>query len=187
MAQVPRTRTPAKHAAQRRRPNRKRPAGWRPGPAVEFGGLAIGLVAGLGIALGLLPSGPAARHPPAAATAHPLAVPGAQAPDPAALDAEWAANSDRSGCANWAGGDGVSAIRLNSSQLAWFFSDTYIGPAGPTTGFSHISGFAHNAVVVQTRTGHGSAFVTVTGGGACTGPGRPGNAAPVVGDSPWLS
>ena len=62
-----------------------------------------------------------------------------------------------------------------------------MGPAGPTTGFSHISGFAHNAVVVQTRTGHGSAFVTVTGGGACTGPGRPGNAAPVVGDSPWLS
>ena len=27
----------------------------------------------------------------------------------------------------------------------------------------------------------------VSGGGACTGPGRPGNAAPVVGDSPWLS
>ena len=109
------------------------------------------------------------------------------APDPAALDAEWAAYSDRSGCADWAGGNGVSAIRLNSSQLAWFFSDTFIGPAGPTTGFSHISGFAHNAVVVQTRTRHGSAFVTVTGGGACTGPGRPGNAAPVVGDSPWLS
>jgi len=41
--------------------------------------------------------------------------------------------------------------------------------------------------VVQTRTRPGSAFVTVTGGGACTGPGRPGNAAPVVGDSPWLS
>ena len=41
--------------------------------------------------------------------------------------------------------------------------------------------------MVQTRTRPGSAFVTVTGGGACTGPGRPGNAAPVVGDSPWLS
>ena len=110
-----------------------------------------------------------------------------KAPDPAALDAEWTAYSNQSGCADWAGGDGVSAIRLNSSQLAWFFSDTFIGPAGPTTGFSHISGFAHNAVVVQTRTRPGSAFVTVTGGGACTGPGRPGNAAPVVGDSPWLS
>ena len=89
------------------------------------------------------------------------------------------------GSRDWAGGDRVSAMRLNSSQLAWFFSDTFIGPAGPTIGFSHISGFAHNAVVVQTRTGHGSAFVTATGGGACTGPGRPGNAAPVVGDSPW--
>jgi hypothetical protein len=42
-------------------------------------------------------------------------------------------------------------------------------------------------VVVQTRTRHGTAFVTVTGGGACTVPGRPGNAAPLVGDSPWLS
>jgi hypothetical protein len=38
-------------------------------------------------------------------------------------------------------------------------------------------------VVVQTGTRHGSAFVTATGGGACTGPGRPGNAAPVVGGS----
>jgi len=105
------------------------------------------------------------------------------APDPAALDAEWAAYSDRSGCADWAGGDGVSAIRLNSAQLAWFFSDTFIGPAGPGIGFSQVSGFAHNAVVVQTGTRLGSAFVTVTGGGACTGPGRPGNAAPVVGGS----
>ena len=42
-------------------------------------------------------------------------------------------------------------------------------------------------MVVQTGTRHGSAFVTVTGGGACTGPGRPGNAAPVVGDSPWFA
>jgi len=105
-------------------------------------------------------------------------------PDPATLDAEWAAYSDRSGCADWAGGDGVSAIRLNSAQLAWFFSDTFIGPAGPDMGFSRVSGFTHNAVVVQTGTRHGSAFVTVTGGGACTGPGRPGNAAPVVGGSP---
>ena len=36
-------------------------------------------------------------------------------------------------------------------------------------------------MVVQTTTGRGSTFVTMTGGGACTGPGRPGNAAPVVG------
>jgi hypothetical protein len=39
-------------------------------------------------------------------------------------------------------------------------------------------------VVVQTTTGRGSTFVTMTGGGACTGPGGPGNAVPVVGPPP---
>ena len=78
----------------------------------------------------------------------------------------------------------MSAVRLNSSQLAWFFSDTSIGPAGPTIGFSQLSGFAHNSLVIQTATGAGSTFVTMTGGGACAGPGGPGNAAPVVGPPP---
>jgi hypothetical protein len=171
MAQASRTRTAAKHAAPR----------WRPGPKIELGGLVIGLVAGVGISLGWLSSAPA-QHPPTAAASHPpLVVPGSSAePNPAALDAEWAAYSVRSGCADWAGGDGVSAIRLNSSQLAWFYSDTYLGPAGPATGFSHISGFVNNSVVIQTTAGHSSSFVTVTGGGACSGPGRPGQATPVV-------
>ena len=105
---------------------------------------------------------------------------GARPPGPAALDAEWAAYSDRSRCADWAGGDGVSAVRLNSSQLAWFFSDTYLGPAGPDTGFSRISGFVNNSVVIQTTAGHASSFVTMTGGGACSGPGHAGQASPVV-------
>ena len=39
----------------------------------------------------------------------------------------------------------------------------------------------HNSLVVQTKTGAGSTFVTLTGGGACPGPGRPGDAAPVGG------
>ena len=155
------------------------PAGRRPGPGLEIGGLAIGLAAGLCIALGLLSPASSARHAPATAR-QPLVVPGATAPGPAALDAEWAAYSDRSRCADWAGGDGVSAIRLNSSQLAWFFSDTYLGPAGPDTGFSHISGFVNNSVVIQTTAGHGSSFVTMTGGGACSGPARQGQATPVV-------
>jgi len=183
MAQASRTRTAAKHAAQHRRParrwlGRRWPAGRR--PALELGGLAAGLVAGLCLALGLMsPASP--RHPAAAPARHPpLVVPGASAPDPAALDAEWAGYSDRSRCADWAGGDGVSAIRLNSSQLAWFFSDTYLGPAGPDTGFSRISGFVNNSVVIQTTAGHASSFVTMTGGGACSGPGRLGQAAPVV-------
>jgi hypothetical protein len=156
-----------------------------PGRRREVIGLLAGLTAGFCLVLGWLAvSGPGrpvlagATGPRATdlrATDPAPAVPGAAAgaPDPAALDAEWTALSDRSGCADWAGGDGVSAIRLNSAQLAWFFSDTYLGPAGPLTGFSRSSGFAHNSVVIQTTDGPGSSFVTMTGGGACTVPGRP--------------
>ena len=151
----------------------------------ELAGLAIGIAAGLGIALAWLV--PARGHSPgpaaAASSDRPFGISGL-AGGPAALDAEWVAYSDHSTCADWAGGDGVSAIRLNSSQLAWFFSDTSIGPAGPTIGFSQLSGFAHNSLVIQTTTGPGRTFVTMTGGGACAGPRGPGNAAPVVGPPP---
>jgi hypothetical protein len=99
---------------------------------------------------------------------------------PAALDAQWLAYSDRSTCADWAGGDGVSAIRLNSSQIAWFFADTFLGPAGPRIGFSHQSSFLHNSVVLQTIAGHRTRLVTLTGGGACTRPAHPSTAASVV-------
>ncbi len=168
-------------------PRHRRAASRRRG--LEIAGLVLGIAAGVGIAaVWLIPASgpPPVNSPPvtvqdSSATSASPASP--TAPDLAALDAEWAAYSDRSGCADWAGGDGASAIRLSATQLAWFFSDTFIGPAGPTTGFSNLSGFAHNAVVIQTGTRQGSAFVTVTGGGACTGPGRPGNAAPVVGGS----
>jgi hypothetical protein len=173
MAQASDTGTEAEQAPARRRRRR----------GLELTGLVIGIIAGVGITLAWLI--PARDHPsgPVAPSTHPpVLVPvSAGQPDPAALDQEWIAYSDHSTCADWAGGDGVSAIRLNDTQLAWFFSDTFIGPAGPTIGFSHLSGFAHNAVVVQTTTGRGSTFVTMTGGGACTGPGGPGNAAPVVG------
>src|SRR5580704_11852781 len=161
------------------------PARRRRRRGLELAGAAAGLAAGVAITLTWLVP-PPNHHPAPVSTSGPVLIPNAPAPDPAAaaLDAQWVAYSDHSDCADWAGGDGVSAIRLNSSQLAWFFSDTFIGPAGPTIGFSHLSGFVHNAVVVQTTTGRGSTFVTVTGGGACTGPGRPGNAAPVVGAPP---
>jgi len=181
MAQASGTRTGPRHSPPDRRPGRRR--------GLEAAGLIIGIVAGLGIALGWLIS---TRGHPSAPVVYssrpPVLVHGAPGPsagpDPAALDAEWAAYSDHASCADWAGGDGVSAIRLNSSQIAWFFSDTYLGPAGPDTGFAHLSGFLHNSVVVQTATGPGSTFVTLTGGGACAGPGRPGDAAPVVGPPP---
>ena len=182
MAQASGTRTEPKHAPAPRRRRR-----W-----LEAAGLVIGIVAGVGIALGwLLSTRGQPPRPVVYSTQPPVLVHGASGtsaePDPAALDAQWAAYSNHSSCADWAGGDGVSAIRLNSSQLAWFFSDTYLGPAGPAIGFSHLSGFLHNSVVVQTSTGPASTFVTLTGGGACTGlNGRAGggDAAPVVGAPP---
>ena len=127
-----------------------------------------------------------AARPPASAARGPASAarPGragqlqAGQPSPAALDAQWLAYSDHSTCADWAGGDGVSAIRLSPSQVAWFFSDTYLGPAGPGIGFSHLSGFLHNSVVVQTGTGSATRLVTLTGGGACPGPGEPGADGP---------
>src|SRR5580692_306261 len=104
---------------------------------------------------------------------------------PAALDSQWVTYSDESTCADRAGGDGVSAVRLSSSQIAWFFSDSSLGPAGPQTGLSKQSGFVHNLVVMQTIQGGGSRFVTITGGNACAGPGQRSRARAVV--SPGLA
>jgi hypothetical protein len=99
---------------------------------------------------------------------------------PAALDRQWVTYSDRSTCADRAGGDGVSAVRLSPTQVAWFFSDSSLGPAGPHIGLSHQSGFVHNLVVMQTIRGRRSRLVTITGGQGCTGPGRPGHARSIV-------
>jgi hypothetical protein len=99
---------------------------------------------------------------------------------PAVLDRQWITYSDRSTCADRSGGDGVSAIRLSSSQIAWFFSDSSLGPAGPRIGFSEQSGFVHNLVVMQTTSGSRSRLVTVTGGHGCAGPGRPNHAVSIV-------
>ncbi len=99
---------------------------------------------------------------------------------PAALDRQWITYSDKSTCADRAGGDGVSAVRLSPSQIAWFFSDSSLGPAGPRIGLSEQSGFVHNLVVMQSTTGLRSRLVTVTGGEACAGPGGPGHARSVV-------
>ena len=157
----------------------------RPARRTELFGLLVGLSAGcfaVGVWLAVFrvagqqpeAGAQAGSATQATATSPPPIVSRASAgPDAAALDSEWEAYSDRSTCADWAGGDGVSAIRLSSSQVAWFFSDTDLGPAGPQTGFSRSSGFLHNSVVVQTLTGSGGKFVTMTGGGACSVPGRP--------------
>lgn len=179
-------------ASDTRTEPKRAPAPRRRRRGLEAAGLIIGIVAGVGIVLGWLvstrgqPPRPVVYSSQPPVLVHGASGPSAE-PDPAALDAQWAAYSNHSSCADWAGGDGVSAIRLNSSQLAWFFSDTYLGPAGPSIGFSHLSGFLHNSVVVQTKTQAGSTFVTLTGGGACTGlngRGGTGDAAPVVGAPP---
>jgi hypothetical protein len=149
---------------------------------------AAGVLAGFGITFGILQ---AVVHPGAAASGAASASPsgaeshGQDAPtqgrsviaatglSPAALDAQWLAYSDHSRCDDWAGGDGVSAVRLNSSQIAWFFADTFLGPATPTTGFSHLSGFLHNSVVVQTKAGSRTSLITLSGPGGCSIPGDP--------------
>jgi hypothetical protein len=143
-----------------------------PARRLEIVGLAIGLAVGLSAALAWLPPHGSARasHHRSATSAPPrpqVITQSGGGPYPAVLNAEWAAYSDHSTCADWAGGDGVSAVRLSSSQIAWFFSDTSLGPAGPTSGFSPSEGFVHNSVVIQTLTSSGSKFVTMTGGGTC--------------------
>jgi hypothetical protein len=154
-----------------RRPPDDGPSSGGPPPRlrrIEITGLLIGLSIGSAVILALLTHGVLVRADGLPArTGSGVRQPAEPAPDPAALDAEWAAYSDRSTCADWAGGDGISAVRLNSSQTAWFFSDTFLGPAGPTAGFSRSAGLVHNSVVVQTTTGRKGGFVTLAGGGTC--------------------
>jgi hypothetical protein len=141
---------------------------------LEVSVLLIGLCAGVILVLTLRPFGGHGPGTPHQAKAGGTVVrQTAVGPVPTALDAEWAAYSDRSTCADWAGGDGISAVRLSASQIAWFFSDSYLGPAGPSAGFSRSSGLVHNSVVIQTRSGQDNRFVTLTGGGACSTAARP--------------
>jgi hypothetical protein len=161
----------------------------RPARPLQVALAVCGVLAGFAVTLGGVAAFRNDQHAPVsgprpAATAPVVPVAGASPAaggSPAALDAEWRAYSGRSTCADWAGADGVSAVRLNPAQLAWFFSDTYLGPAGPGTGYSGASGFLHNSVVVQATDGRRPGFVTVTGGGACGRAGRSsvGAAAPV--------
>jgi hypothetical protein len=162
---------------------------WARGPRAEGGGThrarrrhsrkagvvlsACSVIAGFGIGAGILHfarDGDGTGHPAAqtgAGTALSVVRGGDGGLSLSALDAQWPAYSDHSNCADWAGGDGVSAIRLSSTQIAWFFADTFLGPAGPKTGFSNPGGFVHNSVVIQTTTGSRTRLVTLTGGGAC--------------------
>jgi hypothetical protein len=110
MTRVSGSRAQADHAPAhaRRRPRRR----------LELAGLAIGIVAGVGIALAwLLPARGDSSGPAPLSTHAPVQVRGSSAqPDPAALDAEWLAYSDHSTCADWAGGDGVSVSRMAATE-----------------------------------------------------------------------
>jgi hypothetical protein len=143
-----------------------------------------GVAGGFGVTLVVLTAGLHVLTGPAAAPSRPVRVPAGRAGQgglsPAVLDRQWLAYSDRSGCADRSGGDGVFAVRLGPAQIAWFFADSYLGPAGPRAGFAAFSGFVHNLIVLQTTSRGRSTMVTITGGHACAGPGRAGNAVPVV-------
>lgn len=150
------------------------------GPKARFALSACSVIAGFAITAGILSvvHGGFLTGDSGDSTAHGAAQTGRGASSsatprrggalsPAALDQQWLTYSDQSTCGEWAGGDGVTAIRLNSSQIAWFFADTILGPAGPTTGFSDLTGFLHNSVVMQTSAGNRTRLVTLTGGGGC--------------------
>ena len=96
MAQASGTKTEPDHAPARRRRRR----------GLEAAGLVIGIVAGVGIVLGWLISTRGQPPRPVVYSSHPpVVVHGASGtstePDPAALDAEWAAYSNHSSCADW--------------------------------------------------------------------------------------
>jgi hypothetical protein len=141
------------------------------------------ILAGFGVTFGILHAvlgRSALPRDPSPAVRKSVTQNAVDGPSPAALNAQWLDYSNHSTCADWAGGDGVSAVRLSPSQTAWFFADTYLGPAGPRIGYSHLGGFLHNSVVMQTTEHHRTRFVTLTGGGACPGPTAFGRAASVL-------
>jgi hypothetical protein len=140
------------------------------------------VLAGFGITFGILLGvrGGSGAGDPGPAARRVLSQKAVDGPSPAALDGQFLNYSDHSTCADWAGGDGVSAVRLSPSQIAWFFADTYLGPAGPSIGYSHLGGFLHNSVVMQTTEHHRTSFVTLTGGHACPGPTSFGRARSVI-------
>src|SRR5258707_15853759 len=71
---------------------------------LEMPGLLIGLAVGVILVLTLSPFGGHGPGTPHQAKAGRTVLKHAIGPIPAALDAEWAAYSDRSTCADWAGG-----------------------------------------------------------------------------------
>lgn len=92
-------------------------------------------------------------------------------PAPRGLNDMWARYGHDATCAQWSGADGMQAIRLNKRKIAWFFSDTFLGPVNPD-GSRPMFGttMIKNSMVIQTTNGRGKINLsTVTGGNTCHG------------------
>lgn len=66
----------------------------------------------------------------------------------AAVNSLWRHFGDTAGPGQWSGADGTSSVALPDGRVAWFFSDTYLGPVG-RDGSRSDARFVHNSVVVQ--------------------------------------
>src|SRR5262249_48349992 len=75
------------------------------------------------------------------------------------MDARWQRAGNTAGPGQWNGADGTSSTVLPDGRVAWFFSDTFLGPVSPA-GSRTSSGFAHNSLVGQ----EGNRMITVAGG-----------------------
>ncbi len=76
----------------------------------------------------------------------------------AAMNARWQHAGDTAGPGQWNGADGTSSTVLPDGRVAWFFSDTYLGPVKPD-GSRQGDGFVRNSLVVQ----DGDRLTTVRG------------------------
>lgn len=93
-------------------------------------------------------------------------------PSPRKLNDMWAAYGHKASCSQWSGADGMQATRLTPDKIAWFFSDTFLGPVNPD-GSRPLFGASmiQNSMVIQTTSPDGeNRLTTVTGGGTCRGP-----------------
>jgi len=65
--------------------------------------------------------------------------------------------------AGWTGGDSTYSLELEDGRLAWFFSDTFLGPVDADLGRPLSTPFLNNSIVLE---GADGALSTVTGGTA---------------------
>lgn len=89
-------------------------------------------------------AGAALLAPAACSTDHTGTLP---RPD-SALNSRWQRAGDAAGTGQWSGADGTSSTALPDGRVAWFFSDTFLGPVNPD-GSRTGRDVAHNSLVLQ--------------------------------------